>query len=100
MTTRADAVKDGRRRAGASYSAVARPRLDGGEHGVMLVGSGRLRVLKCSRFFIGCFYGLRQLPFTPKLESIYGTAIAMISARVSFSRGSSGTLAASAVGFP
>jgi hypothetical protein len=41
MTPRADAVKDGRRRDGASYAAVARPRLDGGEHGVMLAGSGR-----------------------------------------------------------
>src|ERR1700694_3285640 len=35
-TSRADAVKDGRRSAAASHSAVARPRLDGGEHGVNL----------------------------------------------------------------
>jgi len=36
MTPRADAVKDGRRAGGSTSSAVARPRLDGGEHGVPL----------------------------------------------------------------
>jgi hypothetical protein len=35
-TPRADAVKDGRRCEGEADSAVARPRLDGGEHGVTL----------------------------------------------------------------
>src|SRR5437660_6752335 len=41
VTPRAAAVKDGRRRAGATNSIVARPRLDGGEHGVtrVLVGT-------------------------------------------------------------
>src|SRR5258708_32518235 len=34
--SRADAVKDGRRSAAASHSAVARPRLDGGEHDAIL----------------------------------------------------------------
>jgi hypothetical protein len=36
MTPRADAVKDGRRSIGFTNSALNRPRLDGGEHGVML----------------------------------------------------------------
>jgi hypothetical protein len=40
MTPRADAVKDGRRAGGSTSSAVARPRLDGGEHGVTLRWSG------------------------------------------------------------
>src|SRR5215813_440130 len=35
-TPRAAAVKAGRRGASAALSAVARPRLDGGEHGVRL----------------------------------------------------------------
>jgi hypothetical protein len=35
-TSRADAVKDGRRFAAASHSAFARPRLDGGQHDVIL----------------------------------------------------------------
>jgi len=35
-TSRADAVKDGRRPAAASHSDFARPRLDGGEHEVIL----------------------------------------------------------------
>src|SRR5258708_37168973 len=34
--SRADAVKDGRCPAAASHSAVARPRLDGGEHDAIL----------------------------------------------------------------
>src|SRR5882724_4063435 len=33
---RADVVKDGRRAGGAAASCVARPRLDGGEHGATL----------------------------------------------------------------
>jgi hypothetical protein len=37
VTPRAAAVKDGRRRAGSTYCVVARPRLDGGEHGVTLI---------------------------------------------------------------
>ena len=40
MTPRTAAVKDGRRSAGSAISAVARPRLDGGEHGVTLGGVG------------------------------------------------------------
>ncbi len=40
MTPRANAVKDGRRAGGSTSSAVARPRLDGGEHGVTLRWSG------------------------------------------------------------
>jgi len=40
MTSRADAVKDGRRSDVASYSAVARPLLDGGEHDVTLQAVG------------------------------------------------------------
>jgi hypothetical protein len=39
-TARADAVKAGRRCAAAARSAVARPRLDGGEHGVTLRAVG------------------------------------------------------------
>src|SRR6202011_3773410 len=35
-TSRADAVKDGRRFAAASHSACARPSLDGGQYDVML----------------------------------------------------------------
>jgi len=37
-TPRADAVKAGRRSAVPSLSVLARPRLDGGEHGVILTG--------------------------------------------------------------
>ena len=37
---RAAAVKAGRRGAGATSSALARPRLDGGEHGVTLQSVG------------------------------------------------------------
>jgi len=59
MTTRAEAVKDGRRRVGATHSAVARPRLDGGEHGVMLAGVRATAGSKCSRFINGC-YALRD----------------------------------------
>jgi len=48
-TPRAAAVKAGRRAGGAALSAVARPRLDGGEHGVKLAAelgtSGRTRAL-------------------------------------------------------
>ena len=40
VTPRADAVKDGRRSAGLTSSALDRPRLDGGEHGVTLVVVG------------------------------------------------------------
>jgi hypothetical protein len=40
-TSRADAVKDGRRSKGASHAAADRPRLDGGEHGVMLAAIAR-----------------------------------------------------------
>jgi hypothetical protein len=40
VTPRADAVKAGRRSARAAPSAVARPRLDGGEHGVILWAVG------------------------------------------------------------
>src|ERR1700674_1181173 len=40
VTPRADAVKDGRRGAGVTSSTLARPRLDGGEHGVTLAGVG------------------------------------------------------------
>jgi hypothetical protein len=36
----AAAVKAGRRTGGAARSAVARPRLDGGEHGVKLTAAG------------------------------------------------------------
>src|SRR5947209_81779 len=36
QTARADAVKAGRRRTIAAGSSIARPRLDGGEHGVTL----------------------------------------------------------------
>jgi hypothetical protein len=43
-TTRADAVKAGRRGVSAAPSAVARPRLDGGEHGVTLRAVGALRI--------------------------------------------------------
>jgi len=45
MTPCADAVKAGRRAGDAARSAVARPRLDGGEHGVMLAAVGPGRVL-------------------------------------------------------
>ena len=41
VTPRADAVKDGRHWAVSQCSAVARPLLDGVEHGVTLRGSGR-----------------------------------------------------------
>jgi hypothetical protein len=40
MTPRADAVKDGRRTTRDPTSALDRPRLDGGEHGVMLSAIG------------------------------------------------------------
>jgi len=43
MTPRADAVKAGRRADGAARSAVARPCLDGGEHGVKLATVGPCR---------------------------------------------------------
>jgi hypothetical protein len=45
-TARADAVKAGRRCAAAASSAVARPRLDGGEHGVtlLLVGTAAISI--------------------------------------------------------
>ena len=45
VTPSAVAVKDGRRRADAPSSGVARPRLDGGEHGVTLgvVGTAAMR---------------------------------------------------------
>jgi hypothetical protein len=39
-TPRAAAVKDGRCRVGDARSAVSRPRLDGGEHGVTLLVVG------------------------------------------------------------
>lgn len=45
VTPRAVAVKDGRRCAGAAGSAVARPRLDGGEHGVTLEMLGTAAIL-------------------------------------------------------
>src|ERR1700730_3862446 len=57
MTSRADAVKAGRCCAVASYSAVARPRLDGGEHDVMLGWSGHRKKSRGTVFFNGC-YGL------------------------------------------
>jgi hypothetical protein len=41
MTLRADAVKDGRRGVAVARSKPHRPLLDGGEHSVMLPGSGR-----------------------------------------------------------
>src|ERR1700676_4160688 len=40
VTPRAAAVKDGRRCGRAAGSGAARPRLDGGEHGVTLAGVG------------------------------------------------------------
>src|SRR5215813_1615496 len=43
-TPRTAAVKAGRRGASAALSAVARPRLDGGEHGVRLRAVGTLRI--------------------------------------------------------
>jgi len=42
MTLRADAVKDGRRGVADACSKLDRPFLDGGEHSVMLPGSGPL----------------------------------------------------------
>lgn len=50
-TSRADAVKDGRRFVDAKHSAVARPRLDGGEHGVILPVVGA----PISSRFNGCY---------------------------------------------
>jgi hypothetical protein len=41
MTPRGDAVKAGRRGSGAERCGLARPRLDGGEHGVILATVGR-----------------------------------------------------------
>jgi len=41
-TPRADAVKDGRRRVRAKSRRLARPLLDGGEHGVMLWALGTM----------------------------------------------------------
>lgn len=41
MTLRADAVKDGRRGVADARLKLDRPLLDGGEHSVMLPGSGR-----------------------------------------------------------
>jgi hypothetical protein len=55
MTPRADAVKDGRCCAAASHSAVARPRLDGGEHDVMLGWSGPSQKNPEHRVFNGCY---------------------------------------------
>jgi hypothetical protein len=49
-TSRADAVKDGRRSDHATYSTAARPRLDGGEHGVILPIVGA-----CQPRFNGCY---------------------------------------------
>jgi hypothetical protein len=40
MTPRADIVKAGRRASVAAHFAVARPRLDGGKHGVKLAAVG------------------------------------------------------------
>jgi len=40
MTPRGDAVKAGRRAGGARPYGLARPRLDGGEHGVKLAAVG------------------------------------------------------------
>jgi len=51
-TSRADAVKDGRRSAAASHPAVARPRLDGGEHDVILVDG---RDASIQPRFNGCY---------------------------------------------
>src|ERR1700681_1033784 len=55
MTSRADAVKAGRCCAVASYSAVARPRLDGGEHDVMLGWSGHRKKSRGTVLFNGCY---------------------------------------------
>src|ERR1700730_14395063 len=55
MTSRADAVKAGRCCAVASYSAVARPRLDGGEHDVMLGWSGHRKKSRGTVFLNGCY---------------------------------------------
>jgi hypothetical protein len=45
VTSRAAAVKDGRRRAGCHELVVARPRLDGGEHGVTLILVGTVTII-------------------------------------------------------
>jgi hypothetical protein len=52
VAPRADAVKAGRRVSLAACSQLARPRLDGGEHGVMLAPVGiRRNVLRLN----GCY---------------------------------------------
>jgi hypothetical protein len=58
MTSRADAVKAGRCCAVASYSAVARPRLDGGEHDVMLGWSGPSQKKSAAPCFLMVAMGL------------------------------------------
>lgn len=65
-TSRADAVKDGRRCAAAAHSTVARPRLDGGEHDVILVGQDDRQHPEKQSCFNGC-YELRAFPLRRRL---------------------------------
>ena len=55
MTPRAEAVKDGRRAGSDTRCSLARPRLDGGEHGVKLAAAGLRRVLFLGDFVTGSF---------------------------------------------
>ena len=58
MTPRATAVKHGRRVSGDAPCGIARPRLDGGEHGVKLDGVGLRELLQTAcgvARFNGCY---------------------------------------------
>src|SRR4029079_3638940 len=69
-TWRADAVKDGRRSADAPHAAVARPRLDGGEHGVTLT-IRRPPIYPQSN---GCYKLTRRPPLPHRLQHDIGRA--------------------------
>ena len=59
-TVRTDAVKAGRRCAGATSSGVARPCLDGGEHAVMLQADGTSAPEGASHKFNGCYAAIQR----------------------------------------
>jgi hypothetical protein len=76
VTPRADAVKDGRRSVPAAHSALDRPLLDGGEHGVMLQPVG---VSAAAPRFNGCYplnaYSALPVARNPDLGSSPGPAL-------------------------
>jgi hypothetical protein len=55
MTSRAAAVKAGRRSAQASNDTAARPRLDGREHGVIVTGADDRQEPETHLPFNGCY---------------------------------------------